>query len=163
MISSASEEEREVPDLWVNNGAYRLTHSDREVVLSPTGWLTDEIICAAQMLLLQFFPNMAGLQPPVLQKVLQFHVHSGEFVQIVHVRNNHWCVVSTVGCDYGVIHVYDSLYRSLSRETLSLIASMVYSPSSELKITTMDVETVEDRQCHKILLKCLYNSQPRIR
>ena len=83
---------------------------------------------------------MAGLQPPVLQKVLQFHVHSGEFVQIVHVRNNHWCVVSTVGCESGVIHVYDSLYRSVSRETLSLIASMVYSPSSELKITMMDVE-----------------------
>ena len=77
MISSASEEEREVPDLWVNNGAYRLTHSDLEVVLSPTGWLTDEIICAAQMLLLQFLPNMAGLQPPVLQKVLQFHVYWG--------------------------------------------------------------------------------------
>ena len=64
----------------------------------------------------------------------------GKFVQIVHVRNNHWCVVSTVGCDCGVIHVYDSLYRSVSRETLSLIASMVYSPSSELNITKMDVE-----------------------
>ena len=77
VISSASEEEHEVPDLWVNNGAYRLTHCDQEVVLSPTGWLTDEIICAAQMLLLQFFPNMAGLQPPILQKVLEVHVHSG--------------------------------------------------------------------------------------
>ena len=140
MISSASVEEIEAPELWINNGAYRLNHSDWEVVLFPTGWLTDEIICAAQMLLLQFFPNMAGLQSPVLQKVLQFHVHSGEFVQIVHVRNNHWCVVSTVGCESGVIHVYNSLYRSLSRETLSLIASMVYSPSSELKITMMDVE-----------------------
>ena len=64
----------------------------------------------------------------------------GKFVQIVHVRNNHWCVVSTVGCDCGVIHVYDSLYRSVSREALSLIASMVYSPSSELNITKMDVE-----------------------
>ena len=162
VISSASEEEIEAPELWINNGSYHLTQSDREVVLSLTGWLTDEIICTAQMLLLQFSTNMAGLQPPVLQKVLQFHVHSGEFIQIVHVRNNHWCVVSTVGCKIGVIHVYDSLYRSLSRETLSLIASMMYSPSLELKITTMDVETIEDRQCHKILLKCLYNSQPEI-
>ena len=49
-------------------------------------------------------------------------------------------MVSTVGCESGVIHVYNSLYRSLTRETLSLIASMVYSPASELKITTMDVE-----------------------
>ena len=36
--------------------------------------------------------------------------------------------------------MYDSLYRSVSMETLSLIASMVYSPASELKITMMDVE-----------------------
>ena len=41
MISSASEKEREVPDLWVNNGAYHLTHNDPEFILSPTGWLTD--------------------------------------------------------------------------------------------------------------------------
>ena len=39
----------------------------------------------------QFFPNMAGLQPPILQKVSAFHVHSGEFVQI---KKSHWCVVS---------------------------------------------------------------------
>ena len=76
VISSASVEEHEAPDLWVNICAYCLTHDDREVVLSPTGWLTDKIICAAQMILLQFFPNMAVLQPPVLQKVFQFHVHS---------------------------------------------------------------------------------------
>ena len=49
-------------------------------------------------------------------------------------------MVSTVGCESGVIHVYDSLYKSVSRETLCLIASMVYSQSSELKITMMDVE-----------------------
>ena len=83
---------------------------------------------------------MAGLQPPVLQKVFQFHVHLGEFVQIVHVRNKHWSVVSTVGCESGVIHVYDSLYKSVSREALRLIVSMVCSQSSELKITRMDVE-----------------------
>ena len=77
MISSASEKESEVSDLLVNNGAYHLTHNDREFILSLTGWLTDKIICAPQMLLLQFFPSMAGLQPPILQKVLQFHVHRG--------------------------------------------------------------------------------------
>ena len=57
------------------------------------------------------FPDMAGLQPPVLQRVFSFQVHSGEFVQIVHVRNNHWCVVSTVRCETGAVHVYDSLYK----------------------------------------------------
>ena len=139
-ISSASEGESEAPDLWVNCGAYTLSRSDEGIILSPRGWLTDNIVSAAQMLLFQFHPRIAGLQPPALQKVFAFHVHSGEFVQIVHVRNNHWCVVSTVGCDSGVICVYDSLYKTLSNDLVHLIASMVYSPLSELKIVMMDVE-----------------------
>ena len=133
-IISVSEDESEAPVMWVNNGAYCLSHSDQEIVLSQIGWLTDKIIHA---LLLQFFPDMAGLQPPVLQKVFAFQVHSGEFVQIIHVRNNHWCVVSTVGCETGVVHVYD---RTLSKETVRLIASLAYSPCSELRVTMMDVE-----------------------
>ena len=140
MISSASEEESEAPELWVDNGAYSLSRSDEEIILSPGEWLTDKIITAAQMLLLQFYPNMAGLQPPVLQKVFGFQVHSGEFVQIVHVRNNHWCVVSTVGCENGVVRVYDSLYKTLSQNLVHLITRMVYSQVSELKILRMDME-----------------------
>ena len=108
--------------------------------MSRRGWLTDKIIHAAQILLLQFFPDMAGLQPPVLQKVFAFQVHSGEFVQIIHVRNNHWCVVSTVGYETGAVHVYDSLCKTISKETVRLIASLVYSPCSELRVTMMDVE-----------------------
>ena len=81
-ISSASEGESEAPETWVNNGAYILSRSDKDIILSPRGWLTDKIISAAQMLLLQFYPNMAGLQPPVLQKVHEFEVHCGEFIQM---------------------------------------------------------------------------------
>ena len=88
-------------------------------------------LSSSRALLLQFFPNMAGLQPPVLQKVFAFQVHSGEFVQIIHVRNIHWCVVSAVGCETGVVQVYDSLYSNLSKELIK---------SKELKITMMDVE-----------------------
>ena len=89
VISSASEDENEAPDMWVNNGAYTLNGCDKEVVLSRRRWLTDKIISAAQMILLQFFPKMAGLQTPTLQKVFGFHAYSGDFVQIIHVRNNH--------------------------------------------------------------------------
>ena len=47
MISSASEDESEAPEMWVKNGAYTLNCCDKEVVLSRRGWLTDKIICAA--------------------------------------------------------------------------------------------------------------------
>ena len=38
--------------------------------------------------------------------------------------------------------MYDSYYKTLSKETVRLIASLVYvySPSSELRVTMMDVE-----------------------
>ena len=68
-----------------------------------------------------------------------FQVHSGEFVQIVHVSNNHWALVSTVGCQRGFVHVYDSPRKTVTKDTVYLIASMVHVLSSDLKIVMMDV------------------------
>ena len=48
--------------------------------------------------------------------------------------------MSTVGCETGAVHVYDSLCKTLSKETVRLITSLVYNPSSELRVTMMDVE-----------------------
>ena len=60
-------------------------------------------------------------------------------MQIIHVRNNHWCTVSNVGCDEGVVNLYDSLYPSVSKSALKLIASLVFSPASKLVVRMMDV------------------------
>ena len=145
VVSSASEAEDTEHNMWVKNHVYSLTHHDREVVASRTGWLNDNVIAAAQMLMLQYFPNMAGLQPPALQKVFAFQVHSGEFVQIINVGNKHWCVVSTVGCDNGVVEVYDSLYTSIPVKTIRLIASLVCSTASKLDIRMMDVASQSNK------------------
>ena len=139
LVPSASEDDDTAHDVWVNNLLYSLTHQDRKIIASHSGWLTDKVITAAQMLMLQYFPGMSGLQPPTLQEVCAFQVHTGEFVQIVNIRNKHWCVVSSVGCDSGVVNVYDSLYSSVSNKTIHLIASMVYSSSSTLEERMMDV------------------------
>ena len=133
-ISSASEDEDRG---WVSNELYSLTQQDRDVVASPAGWLTDNIVTVAQLLILQHFPNMSGLQ---LHEVCAFEVHTGEFLQIINISNNHWCVVSTVGCEDGVVNVYNSLYSSVSDSTICMIAGMVSSSASELIIKMMDVE-----------------------
>ena len=73
---------------WVCNPLYTLTVGDREEVLSPSGWLTDKVIHSAQLLMLQQFPHILGLQPPVLQQTLAFQLHRGEFVQIICVGDN---------------------------------------------------------------------------
>ena len=41
VLSSVSEDQNEVPEMWVSNGAY--TH-DKEVLLSQRGWLTDNLL-----------------------------------------------------------------------------------------------------------------------
>lgn len=56
VISSESEGENEALEVWVSNGAYSLSHGDRQLVLSKRGWLTDQIISAAQSLLLWVGP-----------------------------------------------------------------------------------------------------------
>ena len=79
---------------WLCNPLYTLTSTNREEVLSPSGWLSDKVVEAAQLLILQQFPHISGLQNPILQQTHTFQVHRGEFVQIINVRNNHWCTIS---------------------------------------------------------------------
>ena len=69
LVPSTSEDDDTGRDVWVNNLLYSLTHQDRKVIASHSGWLTDKVITAAQMLMLQYFPGMSGLQPPTLQEV----------------------------------------------------------------------------------------------
>ena len=115
-LSEDSNTESGSSDMWVKNSLYSLTHSDRKIILSGN-WLTDKIIAAAQLLILQHAPTMHGLQNFVLQWLLHFEVHRGEFVQILHVGGNHWCTVSNIGCEDGAINVYDSMHYLISQET----------------------------------------------
>ena len=139
LIDSDSEGEH-ADSIWIGGVLYTLFYKDWEVVLSPNGWPTDNIIMAAQKIAIQHYPNMQGLQPVSLQKVNAFGVHTEEFVQIINIRNCHWCVVSTVGCDKGVVNVFDSLYPSVSDSTMNVIARLMYISESSLEVRMMDVE-----------------------
>ena len=57
---------------WLHNALYSLTLVNREEVLSPSGWLSDSVIAAAQLIILQEFSQLSGLQNPVLQQNLSF-------------------------------------------------------------------------------------------
>ena len=94
-----------LPHLKLNDG-------DREVLLNPLGWLTDNLINAAQLLLKKASPHVSGLQDVTRGLVLSFDVEPGEFVQILNNQRGHWLTVSTIGCPHPTVSVYDSLYRS---------------------------------------------------
>ena len=90
---------------------------------------------AAQCLLKQQHPDMSGLQPSTLQYIQMFDVHgSREFVQCLNLSNNHWIMVSTVGCVPGVVNVYDSLTFGLSTSIKRTIASLVHTDKPTIAI-----------------------------
>ena len=82
---------------------------------------------------------MSGLQPSTLAQTMAFQVHRGQFVQILCVGGNHWCTVSNVGCDDGVVNVYDSMYSSVSSTTINVIAGLLFTSATKLVIRIMDV------------------------
>ena len=124
---------------WLSTPLYSLHVDKKQEILSPDGWLSDTIIRAAQLLILQKFPHIAGLQDPAVHNSLSFQILRGEFVQIIFVGGCHWCTVSNIGCDDGVVNVYDSMYSSASSGTIKLIASLMFSPAEQLVVRMMDV------------------------
>ena len=87
--------------------------------LCALGWLTDNN-SAAQRLSLQSSHSLSGLKPSTELSFQSGQLSSGisgEVVQIVHVRGSYWCVVSTLGCESGVVCVYACLqYKNLSND-----------------------------------------------
>ena len=99
---------------WVQSNLYSWSLSvvAKERILSPTSWLTDGIIKAAQHLTLVNIPLVWGLQPPCLGKTCSFMIETGEFIQILHKWPDHLLVLSHIGVLSGnVVIVYDSKYQ----------------------------------------------------
>ena len=64
-----------------------------------------------------------GLQNTLLQNRFRFSVES-KIVQILHIRNNHWVVISNVCCHRNNLGVYDTVYNDIDSSTLDLLNSM---------------------------------------
>ena len=130
----------DTPAAWIKNSLYVLNEKHHQLIASPTGWLNDTIIQASQLLIAQHFPDIEGLQPPILELIQGFRVHSGEFLQLLNVRRSHWILVSNVGCDKGVVHVYDTMYSSIPLSTVHTITRLVLCQSSKLTLKMVGVD-----------------------
>ena len=82
-IVLSSDEESTAGNTWLSTTLYTLKMDKKEEVLSPTGWLSDTVIGASQLLILQEFPRVAGLKDPVVHRCLSVPILRGEFVQIM--------------------------------------------------------------------------------
>ena len=120
--------------VWVQCPLYSLTLEHKKHIMALTGWLSDSVITGLMS------STVSGHEPPVLHQTLSFQRHTGEFVQILHVGNCHWCVVSNMGCEEGVVHVYDSSYTRVSAVTLRVIASLLYVTGPKMVVKVMNTQ-----------------------
>ena len=116
--------------MWLAD--YDLTESDKEILLSPTAWLTDTIVDAAQTLLRQQFPALPGLQSVSQGMTMSYDIQRGEFVQVINTSHGHWLTISTIGLKHPQVQVFDSLYSS--------IASLLCTEDNKIDVSIMDVQ-----------------------
>ena len=124
------------PTIWIPE--LQLSSRDREILLSPTAWLTDSIIDAAQTLLKKA-TSVPGLQSVCCGLTMTYDVQPGEFIQILHNGHNHWATISTIGTTHPIINVYDSLYSHASTHLKAQIAALLATEKSQILLQFMDV------------------------
>ena len=55
-------------------------------------------------------------------------------IQIIHVRDSHWALISTLNCPIGKVKLYDSLYNSISTDTAFVIAQLIRGSTKTIKV-----------------------------
>lgn len=134
------DEGSDVPNLWVTIGQTMLCMDDKNTVLE-NGWLTDNIVFAAEQLLYQQHPYISGLQDPCLQLTRTFDVQgSREFIQCLNMSGNHWITISSVGCDADTIKVYDSMNLGLTSTLKTTVADLIHTSSKSFSILYMNMQ-----------------------
>ena len=85
--------------------------------------LNDTHIDVANQMLRKQFPEVRGLQSPLLGQSLSFAVTEPLFVQVLHVDTLHW--VTVIGVRSSLVKVYDSVFNtagsSLALQTASIL------------------------------------------
>ena len=132
--------EKHLPVPWINVAQITLYTSDRDVIATGE-WLNDKHLHAAQYLLQQQYPNISGLQDPILQVTNSFYVQGHrEFVQCLHLRSSHWITVSTVGLSPNTVEVFDSMDLQLSHSIIEIIAGLLHTNKNTFSLNYTAVQ-----------------------
>ena len=125
---------------WIVTGNYTLTQKEREILMSPAGWLSDPIINAAQLHLKEE-SGLLGFQETTLGMTLAYDVLWGGFIQIVHDGFGHWLTISTIEATSSTeVFIYDSMYASISTNVKRQIETIMAQPEEKITVKMMDVQ-----------------------
>ena len=136
-----------------NKGSRKRVKTEVKLNLSPTEishlqngeMLNDTHIDVANQMLRKQFPEVRGLQSPLLGQSLSFAVTEPPFVQVLHVDTLHW--VTVIGVSSSLVKVYDSVFNtagsSLALQTASILRTKSDNIVLEVERTQFQLGEVE--------------------
>ena len=124
---------------------YDLTFDDQHA-LSSGRWLSSKHIYAVHTILKMQCPEQSGLQDTLqLSNKLKWVSDSKDFVQIVHLSQNHWLCASNLLTPEGIVEVYDSLTATCNNTLTSQIAAILRCNNPHFTIRWVNVQLQSGR------------------
>ena len=142
-IISSDDEENDETESEIVKFTLRQHLTTRDLKsISDNEMLDDTVIHVFQGMIQRQYPEMGGLQDPILGAKLSFSIYrSKPFLQILHNDNFHWIAVSTYECKPGEIYYMDSLFRGrIADKVKQQICSIMHSSTPSLKIKVLPVQ-----------------------
>ena len=104
--------------------------------------LSDNIIHVAQRMLKAKYPDIKGLQDPVLGQTFNYDVFPDQpSVQILHDGQLHWVTISTIGCDEGQVYLLDSMFNGrIAQHTQRQICAILHCSFDKINVTVLPVQ-----------------------
>lgn len=135
--------------VWINLGNGQVLLMEDKYLIESGKWLNDRIISAWEFLLQQKYPSVGGLHSTVKVSKRRFkrEPQKREIVQVLNSGNNHWVVISTIGCSVGVVHWLDSLHCRPTTEDEMVIADLLQCSRESIQIKVLNVQVQSGGEC----------------
>lgn len=96
--------------------------------------LNDEDINHAQKILKAQFPKLNGLRLTLYQDKPSEQA-TDNWMQVIHcLQRDHWILATTIGCDDGMVLVYDSVFRNVDEPTKRVLYN-VFPTTTRIKVS----------------------------
>ena len=123
---------------WIDCGGVHLMRKHLQQILKGAE-LSDLHISAFQNLLKQKFPHLGGLQSPLYQEKTPLKLaDQSTTLQVIHTRSSHWAALQVCGGTGGDVCLYDSAYTGMVTHTLKVIAQLIRSSDSSIRVQLMN-------------------------
>lgn len=87
-------------------------------------WLDDESIDKSMQLIKKQYGHIEGLIDSCVCEVGQVSNYNKPYIQILNEEGQHWILVTTINCSPGVVKVYDSMARKVTKRVKHIIKRM---------------------------------------